>query len=60
MDNVPTEKPTVRKEVSLTPTVIQSLQEKAKKKKWSLKRYMEVVLIANAEKGNKDTLKNPS
>lgn len=54
MDNVPLEKPTVRKEVSLTPTIVQFLQEKAKKKRWSLKRYMEMVLIANAEKGKKN------
>ena len=42
----------MRKEVNLSEQVLSSLQQKADKKKWSLKKYMEQTLIKDAEKNN--------
>jgi len=39
-----------RKEVQLSNQVIKDLQKLADKKKWSLKQYMEEVLIKDSEK----------
>lgn len=40
----------VRKEVKLTANIISHLQVGANKKGWSLKRYMEYVLVKEAER----------
>jgi len=42
----------MRKEINLSEEVLVSLQQKADKKKWSLKKYMEQILIKDAEKNN--------
>lgn len=42
----------MRKEINLTQEIVTLLQSKADKKKWSLKKYMEQILIKDAEKGN--------
>ncbi len=42
-----------RKEVWLHPTVLDKLQLLASKKKWSLKQYMETVLINDSNKADK-------
>lgn len=42
----------MRKEINLSKEILDLLQKKADKKKWSLKKYMEQILIKDAEKNN--------
>lgn len=48
----------MRKEINLSEEVITLLQIKADKKKWSLKKYIEQLVIKDAEKNN--TKHNPT
>ena len=47
----------MRKEITLTEDVLEVLKSKAEKKKWSVKKYIEQLLIKDAEKNN--TKHNP-
>jgi len=48
----------MRKEINLEKEVLVLLQLRADKKKWSLKKYMEQILIKDAKKSNNTN--NPS